>query len=85
MRKIWYLPGPFDHYVENVKDVARKADVRIVDSNYMHGDPADWPDRCESEPRVTLRTGHGAAPALSDEQKAAMEAMAAAAAPKAKK
>ena len=30
---IWYLPGPFYRYAEDVKALARKAGVRIVDAN----------------------------------------------------
>lgn len=32
---VWYLAGPFTRYNEDVKDLARKAAVRIVDARYV--------------------------------------------------
>ena len=31
--KIWYLPGPFHQYQEDVKALAKKADLRIIDAS----------------------------------------------------
>ena len=35
---VWYLAGPFTRYNEDVKDLARKAAVRIVDARYVPED-----------------------------------------------
>ena len=52
---VWPLAGPFYMYVENVKELAAAARLRIVDATVMPADPpfpiapkADWP-------KVTLR------------------------------
>lgn len=49
--KIWYLPGPFHQYRENVKALASERGLRIVDANVTEdreGEAVDVPD-------VTLR------------------------------
>lgn len=52
---VWPLAGPFYMYVEDVKELAAQARLRIVDANVMPDKPpfevapkADWP-------KVTLR------------------------------
>ena len=35
---VWYMAGPFTRYNEDVKDLARKAAVRIVDARYVPED-----------------------------------------------
>ena len=49
--KIWYLPGPFHQYQEDVKALAKAAGLRIIDANATgsrEGEAVDVPD-------VTLR------------------------------
>ena len=32
---VWYLAGPFHRYKEDVKELARKAGVRIIDARFV--------------------------------------------------
>lgn len=32
-KNIWYLPGPFHRYEDDVKAIAKKAGLRIIDAN----------------------------------------------------
>jgi hypothetical protein len=32
---VWYLPGPFTRYNEDVKSLAQKSGVRIVDARFV--------------------------------------------------
>lgn len=32
-KNIWYLPGPFHRYEDDVKALAKKASLRIIDAN----------------------------------------------------
>ena len=44
--KIWYLPGPFHQYQEDVKALAKKAGMRIIDASVTasrDGEAADVP------------------------------------------
>ena len=44
--KIWYLPGPFHQYQEDVKALAKKAGLRIIDASVTasrDGEAADVP------------------------------------------
>ena len=64
---IWYLAGPFYRYAENVKALARKAGLRIVDASVTHdryhaADPKDIP-------KVTFREGY----APTKEEEASMK------------
>lgn len=48
MMPVWYLAGPFYQYNEDVKALAKKAGVRIIDANMTTSregaaDPADLP------------------------------------------
>lgn len=63
MLPVWYLPGPFFRYEGDVKELAARARVRIVDANAMSGDPADWPDRAPDDqlPIAVLRPEYAAA------------------------
>ena len=49
--KIWYLPGPFHQYRENVKALAKKSGLRIVDANVTE----DREGEAVDVPEVTLR------------------------------
>lgn len=55
--KIWYLPGPFHQYRENVKELAKEYGLRIVDANVTE----DREGEAVDVPAVTLRQ---AAPVL---------------------
>lgn len=64
---VWPLAGPFYQYVENVKELAAAARLRIVDATMMPADPpfavapkADWP-------KVTLRDEYKPAKAKKGE------------------
>ena len=35
---VWYLPGPFTRYNEDVKSLAQKSGVRIVDARFVPED-----------------------------------------------
>ncbi|MBW0236344.1 hypothetical protein [Pseudomonas sp. D1HM] len=50
--KIWYLPGPFHRYQEDVKVLAREAGLRIIDANVT----AIRDDAAEDVPTVTVKT-----------------------------
>ena len=49
--KIWYLPGPFHQYRENVKALAKERGLRIVDANVTEDREGETFD----VPEVTLR------------------------------
>ncbi|PAW53678.1 hypothetical protein CKQ80_23865 [Pseudomonas moraviensis] len=49
--KIWYLPGPFHQYRENVKALAKERGLRIVDANVTE----DREGEAFDVPEVTLR------------------------------
>ena len=49
--KIWYLPGPFHQYRENVKALAKEHGLRIVDANVTE----DREGEAFDVPEVTLR------------------------------
>lgn len=57
--KIWYLPGPFFRYKEDVKALARKAGLVIVDANVA---PADKPHAADDKdlPKVSLKPEYDA-------------------------
>lgn len=51
--KIWFLKFPTYIYKENVKDLARKAGVKIVDEKYVKSYPDEA--RAEKVPKVTVK------------------------------
>lgn len=48
---IWYLPGPFHRYEDDVKAIAKKAGLIIIDANVT--DSRD--DEAEKVPKVKLK------------------------------
>lgn len=48
---IWYLPGPFHRYEDDVKALAKKAGLRIVDANVTESRDG----AAEDVPEVTIR------------------------------
>lgn len=50
-KNIWYLPGPFHQYQEDVKALAKENGLRIVDANATESRD----DEAEDVPEVTVR------------------------------
>ena len=50
-KNIWYLPGPFHQYQEDVKALAKDAGLRIIDANVTEGRE----DEADDTPEVTLK------------------------------
>jgi hypothetical protein len=50
-KNIWYLPGPFHRYEDDVKAIAKKNGLRIVDANVTEGRDGE----CEKPPRAKLK------------------------------
>jgi len=50
-KNIWYLPGPFHQYQEDVKALAKSFGLRIIDANAIEGRE----DEAEEIPEVTIR------------------------------
>jgi hypothetical protein len=50
-KNIWYLPGPFHRYEEDIKAIAKKAGLRIIDANVTESRDGE----CEKPPKVTLK------------------------------
>jgi FtsZ-binding cell division protein ZapB len=48
---IWYLPGPFHRYEGDVKAIAKKHGLRIVDANVTESRDGE----CEKAPKVALK------------------------------
>jgi len=73
--KIWYLPGPFHQYREDVKALAKAHGLRIIDANITEsreGEADDVPEvtvrQFESAPALVLadKGNHGALQELID-------------------
>lgn len=47
---IWYLPGPFHRYEQDVKALAKEAGLRIIDANVTESRDGE----CENPPEVTV-------------------------------
>ncbi|WP_371918979.1 hypothetical protein [Pseudomonas sp. B15(2017)] len=62
--KIWYLPGPFHQYREDVKALAKEHGLRIVDANVTE----DREGEAVDVPEVTLRQAAPAPVLLIDGQ-----------------
>ncbi|MHA6127140.1 hypothetical protein ACX3YD_13260 [Pseudomonas fluorescens group sp. PF-1] len=54
--KIWYLPGPFHQYLEDVKGLAKERGLRIIDANVTESREGEVDD----VPEVTLRQADSA-------------------------
>ncbi|MGY2183284.1 HeH/LEM domain-containing protein [Pseudomonas agarici] len=48
---IWYLPGPFHRYEDDVKSMAKKAGLRIIDANVTESRD----NEAESPPTAKLK------------------------------
>jgi len=54
--KIWYLPGPFHQYLEDVKALAKERGLRIIDANVTESREGEAGD----VPEVTVRQAESA-------------------------
>jgi len=70
-KNIWYLPGPFHQYQEDVKALAKKSGLRIIDANATDGRE----DEADDTPDVTLKEveQHQALVAGTDDNEAELE------------
>jgi hypothetical protein len=50
-KNIWYLPGPFHRYEDDVKAIAKKAGLIIIDANVTD----DRDDEVEKAPKAKLK------------------------------
>lgn len=57
-KSIWYLPGPFHRYEDDVKAIAKKAGLRIVDANVTEGRD----NEAERSPKAKLKAEYRDAP-----------------------
>jgi len=56
---IWYLPGPFHRYEDDVKAIAKKEGLIIIDANVTE----DRDGEIEKPPKAALKAEYRAAPA----------------------
>jgi hypothetical protein len=56
---IWYLPGPFHRYEDDVKAIAKKEGLIIIDANVTE----DRGGEVEKPPKATLKAEYRTAPA----------------------
>lgn len=63
-KNIWYLPGPFHQYQEDVKALAKANGLRIIDASATQGRE----DEAQNTPEVTLRELAPPAPMVGDDQ-----------------
>jgi len=63
-KNIWYLPGPFHQYQEDVKALAKENGLRIVDANAT----GSREDEADDVPEVTVRQVESASVMLIDGQ-----------------
>jgi len=63
-KNIWYLPGPFHQYQEDVKALAKENGLRIVDANAT----GSREDEADDVPEVTVRQVESAPVMLIDSQ-----------------
>jgi len=66
---IWYLPGPFHRYEDDVKAIAKKAGLRIVDANVTESREGE----CEKPPKVRLKEVTAPLVVVVGDDKAVME------------
>ena len=50
MNNVWYVEFPTFQYNEDVKDLARKNNLKIIDSRFQ-----DDNKQCEKAPKLTLK------------------------------
>lgn len=50
-KNVWYLPGPFHRYNEDVKSLAKEAGLRIIDANVT----TDRKGEADKTPTVTVK------------------------------
>ena len=50
-KNIWYLPGPFHRYEDDIKAIAKKAGLRIIDASVTESRDGE----CEKSPKAKLK------------------------------
>lgn len=63
-KNIWYLPGPFHRYEDDIKAIAKKAGLRIIDANVTESRAGE----CEKPPKAKLKAEFEPAKAVKVEQ-----------------
>ena len=63
-KNIWYLPGPFHRYEDDIKAIAKKAGLRIIDANVTESRDGE----CEKPPKAKLKAEFEPAKAVKAEQ-----------------
>jgi len=58
-KNVWYLPGPFHRYEDDVKAIAKKAGLIIIDANVTpdRDDETDKPPKARLKPEFRESTG----------------------------
>ncbi|MHC8305472.1 HeH/LEM domain-containing protein [Pseudomonas sp. PB3P13] len=59
---VWYLPGPFHRYEDDVKAIAKKNDLIIIDANVT----PDRDDETDKPPKAKLKPEFAEAEAETD-------------------
>lgn len=61
-KNIWYLPGPFHRYEDDIKAIAKKAGLRIVDASVT----ANRQGECEKPPKAKLKPEYDPSKVLAE-------------------
>ncbi|QAY87226.1 HeH/LEM domain-containing protein [Pseudomonas arsenicoxydans] len=64
-QNVWYLPGPFHRYEDDVKAIAKKNDLIIIDGNVT----PDRDDETEHPPKAKLKPEYAEAEAETEPAK----------------
>lgn len=65
--KIWYLPGPFHQYQEDVKALAKKAGLRIIDASVTGSRDGEATDVPAVTVKPVARSGGGSQLVVADQ------------------
>ena len=65
--KIWYLPGPFHQYQEDVKALAKKAGLRIIDASVTASRDGEATDVPAVTVKQVARSGGGSQLVVADQ------------------
>ncbi len=65
--KIWYLPGPFHQYQEDVKALAKKAGLRIIDASVTGSRDGEATDVPAVTVKQVARSGGGSQLVVADQ------------------
>lgn len=64
-KNVWYLPGPFHRYEDDVKAIAKKNDLIIIDANVT----PDRDDETDNPPKAKLKPEYSEAESETDPAK----------------